>query len=258
MEEFESGAEFRVRRPSPKIVASALQPQIARKLHHLITLETIPPLLLKNLLGLHLWIYLISGHYIESKISGIVLSRFVIFNIYNSRLFTLPRLDSGCFPAYPLFPRDFYVIRHAMDPLTALGLASNVIQVVEFSIQLVSKGVEIYKDGSLAENVDAEEITQSLKGLNGKLQRSVQDSRCGGSLSEADQSLMGLCANCERTTNELLAMFDRIKVTGKHRRWKSARLALKSIVKKDELELLARRLDTYRSEINLNVTISLR
>ena len=145
-----------------------------------------------------------------------------------------------------------------MDPLTALGLASNVIQVVEFSIQLVSKGVEIYKDGSLAENIDAEKIARSLKGLNGKLQRSVQDSRCGGTLSEADQSLMGLCANCERTANELLTTFDRIKVTGTHRKWKSARQALKSIIRKDDLELLARRLGTYRSEINLNVTISLR
>ena len=188
----------------------------------------------------------------------IVLSRFVIFDIYNSRLFTLLRLNSGCFPVYPLFPHDFYVIRHAMDPLTALGLASNVIQVVEFSIQLVSKGVEIYKDGSLAENIDAEKIARSLKGLNGKLQRSVQDSRCGGTLSEADQSLMGLCANCERTANELLTTFDRIKVTGTHRKWKSARQALKSIIRKDDLELLARRLGTYRSEINLNVTISLR
>ena len=145
-----------------------------------------------------------------------------------------------------------------MDPVTALGLASNVIQVVEFSIQLVSKSVEIYKDGSLAENVDAEEVTQSLKGLNGKLQRSVQDSRCDESLSEADQSLMELCENCERTANELLTTFDRVKVTGKHRKWKSARQALKSILKKDDLELLERRLGTYRSEINLNVTVSLR
>lgn len=141
-----------------------------------------------------------------------------------------------------------------MDPLTALGLASNVIQVVDFSIRLVSKGVEIYKDGSLAENVDAEEITQSLKGLNGKLQRSIQDSKCGGPLSEEDQSLMGLCANCESVANQLLTRLGQIKVTGKHRKWKSVRQALK----KDEVEELARRLSMYRSEINLNVTVSLR
>ena len=141
-----------------------------------------------------------------------------------------------------------------MDPLTALGLASNVIQVVDFSIRLVSKGVEIYKDGSLAENDDAEEITQSLKGLNGKLQRSIQDSKCGGPLSEEDQSLMGLCANCESIANQLLTRLGQIKVTGKHRKWKSVRQALK----KDEVEELARRLGMYRSEINLNVTVSLR
>ena len=145
-----------------------------------------------------------------------------------------------------------------MDPLTALSLASNVIQVVDFSIRLVSKGVEIYKDGSLAENVDAEEVTQSLKGLNGKLQRSIQDSKCGGPLNEDDHYLMGLCAKCEGIANELLTRLGQIKVTGKHRKWKSARQALKSVTNKDDLELLARRLGMYRSEINLNVTVSLR
>ena len=146
-----------------------------------------------------------------------------------------------------------------MDPLTALGLASSVIQVVDFSIRLVSKGVEIYKDGRLVENFDAEQTTQSLKGLNGKLQRSIQDSKCSGPLSEEDESLMGLCANCESIANELLKRFDQIKVTGKHRKWKSARQALKSVTgSKDELEELARKLGMYRSEIILNVTVSLR
>ncbi len=145
-----------------------------------------------------------------------------------------------------------------MDPLTALSLASNVIQVVDFSIRLVSKGFKIYKDGSLAENIDAEVISQSLKSLNGKLQRSVQDSKCGGPLTEEDQSLMGLCANCESIANELLTRFGRIEGTSKHRKWKSARQALKSVTNKDDLELLARRLDRYRSAINLHVTITLR
>ena len=145
-----------------------------------------------------------------------------------------------------------------MDPLTALGLASSVIQVVDFSIRLVSKGVEIYKDGRLVENVDAEQTTQSLKELNGELQRSIQDNRCGGPLSEEDQSLMGLCASCESIANELLRKFGQTKVTGKHRKWKSARQALKSVTSKDELEELARKLGMYRGEIILNVTVSLR
>ena len=56
-----SGAEFRVRRPSPKIAASASPPQHCslklrvHKLHYLLTLETISPLLLKNLWEFRLW-----------------------------------------------------------------------------------------------------------------------------------------------------------------------------------------------------------
>ena len=106
-----------------------------------------------------------------------------------------------------------------MEPLTALSLASNIIQVVDFSIRLVSKGYKIYKsaDGTLAEYVDAEAVTNSLHILNGRLQRSVKDSIRNGPLSEDEQSLMNLCANCERVANELLARFDRVKVTGKYR-----------------------------------------
>lgn len=147
-----------------------------------------------------------------------------------------------------------------MEPLTALSLASNIIQVVDFSIRLVSKGYKIYKsaDGTLAEYVDAEAVTNSLNILNGRLQRSVKDSIRNGPLSEDEQSLMNLCANCERVANELLARFDRVKVTGKYRKWKSARQALKSVSNKKELELLVSRLGTYRSEITLHITASLR
>ena len=145
-----------------------------------------------------------------------------------------------------------------MNPLTVVGLASNVILLVDFFIPLVAKGVKIYTDGSLVENISAEKITQSHKGLNDKLQCSVQDSSCGGPLSGADQSLMGLCADCERTANQLLIKFGRIRVTSKHRKWKSARQALKSVTNNDNLEQLANRLATYRNEINLHVTISLR
>lgn len=147
-----------------------------------------------------------------------------------------------------------------MDPLTALSLASNVIQIVDFSTRLVSKGYKIYKsaDGTLAENVDAEAVTNSLNMLNAKLQRSVKDSKRGGPLSEDDQSLLKLCANCESVANELLARLDRVKVTGKYRKWKSARQALKSVSNKDDLEVLVSRLGMYRSEITLHVTISLR
>ena len=147
-----------------------------------------------------------------------------------------------------------------MDPLTSLSLASNVIQIVDFSTQLVSKGYKIYKsaDGTLAENVDAEAVTHSLKTLSGKLRGSIENNRSSELLSEDDQRLMKLCTNCQDLANELLTKFDRVKVTGRNLKWKSARQALKSVSKKDDLDQLVSRLQLYRSEIHLHITMSLR
>jgi len=66
-----------------------------------------------------------------------------------------------------------------MDPLTALGLASNVIQIVDVSTRIVSKGQSIYKsaDGTLAENMDAEAVATDLNLLNTKLQHSLEASK---------------------------------------------------------------------------------
>ncbi len=147
-----------------------------------------------------------------------------------------------------------------MDPLTSLSLASNVIQIVDFSTQLVSKGYKIYKsaDGTLAENLDAEAVTNSLKTLSGKLQGSIENNRNSEGLSDDDQRLINLCTKCQDLASELLTKLDRVKVTGKNLKWKSARQALKSVCKKEDLDQLVSRLESYRSEINLHITISLR
>ena len=42
----------------------------------------------------------------------------------------------------------------AMDPITALGLATNVVQLVDVSWRVVSKSREIYTNGALPEHRD--------------------------------------------------------------------------------------------------------
>ena len=147
-----------------------------------------------------------------------------------------------------------------MDPFTALGLASSVIQIVDFSCRLVSKGQNIYKsaDGSTATNIDTEIVAHDLDLLNSQLQRSFHESTYTEPLSKEDQSLVDLCWKCSDLSSELKAKLDKLKVTGRHRKWKSARQALKSVSGKDGIEELANRLALYRDEINLNITISLR
>ena len=147
-----------------------------------------------------------------------------------------------------------------MDPLTALGVASNVIQIVDFSTRLVSKSQKIYKsgDGTLAENVDTETVAKDLRLLNSKLEVSFNASKSSGVINQDDQSLLHLCEKCHVLSDELLLKLEKLKVIGKHRKWKSARQALKSVCGKGDIEQFGSRLVVYRDEINLNITVSLR
>jgi hypothetical protein len=54
------------------------------------------------------------------------------------------------------------VVRVAMlDPFTTLSLVGNLIQFIDFSSKLVTKGREIYRsaDGALRENLEVEVVT---------------------------------------------------------------------------------------------------
>jgi len=49
-----------------------------------------------------------------------------------------------------------------LDPMSALSLAGNIVQFLDFSIYLVGKAHEIHKsvDGALSENLDAEVVAR--------------------------------------------------------------------------------------------------
>lgn len=49
-----------------------------------------------------------------------------------------------------------------MDPVTAFGLAAGVLQVVGFSLDAVKTCRELYKDGSLAENREVQNVMDEL------------------------------------------------------------------------------------------------
>ena len=56
-----------------------------------------------------------------------------------------------------------------MDPITALRLASNVVQLVGVSWRVVSKSREIYKNGALPEHKDSELVALDLQRVNPRL-----------------------------------------------------------------------------------------
>lgn len=123
-----------------------------------------------------------------------------------------------------------------MDPLSALSLAATIVQLVDFTSKIVSKGYHIYNttDTALPENAALEYIVTHLQNLNARLKHHNRLS-CA---TKDKQALEDLSTNCTMVANEVVSRLNKLKVANnaKHRKWKSFRQALKSVWSKEELD----------------------
>jgi hypothetical protein len=144
-----------------------------------------------------------------------------------------------------------------LDPLTALGLASNIVQLITFTSDLVAKGRDIYQstDGALVENLELEAITKSLRELSIEVVPPVSR---GFPLTKVEGQLQQLCEGCQNVADELLKVIQKLKTQGPHKGWTSFRQALNSVWREDEIQALSIRLERYRRQIDTTLLLSLR
>lgn len=60
-----------------------------------------------------------------------------------------------------------------MDPLTALGLAGNIVQFIDFSCKILSDSYEIYRAGSTSEHEEINFIATDLSTLADRIQHGL-------------------------------------------------------------------------------------
>jgi hypothetical protein len=145
-----------------------------------------------------------------------------------------------------------------MEPLAALGVASNIIQIVDFASRLVSRGHELYQsaDGRLASHAILDNASQNLLTLYndlGKFQR--PDPR---NLNAADEQLVQLKIDSETVVNKLRDALEKAKLSGeRHKKWQSIYQALKSVYNDKEISSLANQLDNIRKQVDTALLVSL-
>ena len=154
-----------------------------------------------------------------------------------------------------------------LDPLSAiaaLGVAANVFQLVEYSLQIVSKASQLRQslDGSLPENQHRKVVTEKFYIPSATLSTFLEECKSSDkTLSEDEELFLQISRSCEAIASELLAELDRLKVSfNKHAKLKSYRAALKlewGPQGKKRLDSLASRLDKYRDQLKTVVKISI-
>jgi hypothetical protein len=147
-----------------------------------------------------------------------------------------------------------------MEALAAVSIAGNIVQFVEFGLRVLCKTREIYRstDDCLAENQDLEIVTNDLVILQRKLQASRNSTNNPDSMPEHDKDLESLNHACAELAGNLLEKLNMAKAQGRFRRWKSLRQAVKSVWSKSEVDAMARRLESFRSQLQMRILISLK
>ncbi|KAI0469619.1 hypothetical protein F4859DRAFT_136718 [Xylaria cf. heliscus] len=172
-----------------------------------------------------------------------------------------------------------------MDPLTALGLAGNVITFIDFTNKFVSKTVQVYqsvdgasKDAKMIENVTRDFIFL-VSGLSQPAQGSLEIkinpktyegtvkclvghstilSHCIFHRNSTTDPIARIAVACSAIAQEIIDRLEKMKRKNENKIWSSLKLALQELYHESELENLNRTLSLYKQELGLHILLSLR
>lgn len=132
-----------------------------------------------------------------------------------------------------------------MDPVTALGVAFNVLQALEFAGKVISTASKLISHSQY----DAED--QDVKIASEDLVKSIQGLTSAKDATGDDEDLRRLCESCLNVAQELLADIDKAKVEPGGRK----RDAVKKAIRNVYMEPNRRRLQEQLRELRLELLV---
>lgn len=145
-----------------------------------------------------------------------------------------------------------------LDPLTAISLAGNVVQFVEFSGRIISKTRELTKSshGTTEEAYNAEILIRDLVRITQQVKDGARTA--SSSSTEEDKGLERLCNGCISLSERLIKSLEKLKLKEGAGKRQAFIHALKSVWLQKELESGERQLATYRGQLEVRVLASFR
>ena len=152
-----------------------------------------------------------------------------------------------------------------LDPLTAISLASAVVQFTDFGIKLVKGSIELYQsaDGLGVERSNVEVRVTHIRKLADKIILSLEQDVDDGRASEDEKELSKLAIMCRDMALDFLKVLDDLKVkkpAGPGRKWESLKKAVAAQTphNKKKVEDLDRSLRYLRGEMLSRIQIMMR
>lgn len=159
-----------------------------------------------------------------------------------------------------------YFIKHLsamLDPLTAISLASSVVQFTDFGIKLITGSIELYKtsNGVGADNAEIEMKIDHARKLAKRVMLPFDNT--GEPTSGDEKELRELAKSCDVIASDLLSVLHDLKVkkpAGAGRMLESFRkvVAAQTPWNKDKIASLCKRLQILQKSIFQQVHIMMR
>lgn len=144
-----------------------------------------------------------------------------------------------------------------MEAIAAFSLACNIIQVVHFGIDVVSKCRELCTEDGLSRYEPLEHMANHLTGLRNALDSPLAqgDQNIG---QGQDQALLHLAEKCSTTAKELSRELQKLKIDGSHNKRRIISNTAKCLWKHSSIEKIHTKLDEYRKILDSRILIGIR
>jgi len=139
-----------------------------------------------------------------------------------------------------------------MDPFTAIGLASSIVQFVDYGTRLLCDAREIYTSvsGSTDENKSIETVTAEMKALSAKLSLPPASAQ-----TEDEKALRRIATECESVSSEILSLLAKIRSPNPKSKLRSVWSALQSKMHQAQKLDLQNRLRDCRDQLDLQLNV---
>lgn len=138
-----------------------------------------------------------------------------------------------------------------MDPLTAIGLVSNILSFIDFSARLIKSAKEAHdsQHGVLEENRSREAVVREMQRMSTRMLVS-------GSSEKADDnsSLSVLATECRQLSTQLISLLEKIKPKDPGSTTQSLASALRNKIYDSERASLEARLNECRAQLHLELS----
>lgn len=154
-----------------------------------------------------------------------------------------------------------------MKPLPAVGLASSIVQIVDFSVKICQKDQKIYQptEGDSVENhALLQHVADNLFRLSLNLDRNdlkkLASDPKRGKLSEPAEHLLKLSDETKELTTTLVDAVIQAQARGSYGdpKWNTIRDALSTVWKKKEITGTKKKLKNVRKEVDTVLLVALR